>query len=145
MKTQRNHWNLLHSWWWFKIQTVLLLLSHVHISATPRTAACQAPLSMGFPRQEYCSGLPFPSPEDLPNPGIKPTSSALQSYSLLLSHWGSTLEDAMLSETGQSQEDSHTVWFHLCEVPREVAFTEAGSRTLVGKGWGGKREWELAV
>ena len=39
--------------------------------------ACQAPLSMGFSRQEYWSGLPFPSPGDLPNPGIKPRSPAL--------------------------------------------------------------------
>ena len=46
---------------------------------TLRTAACQAPLSMGFSRQEYWSGLPFPSPGNLPNPGIKamtPASSA---------------------------------------------------------------------
>ena len=41
---------------------------------TPWTVACQAPLSMGFPRQEYWSGLPFPSPGGLPDPGIKPTS-----------------------------------------------------------------------
>jgi len=40
--------------------------------ATPWTIACQAPLSMGFSRLEYWSGLPFPSPEDLPDPGIKP-------------------------------------------------------------------------
>ena len=39
--------------------------------------ARQAPLSMGFPRQEYWSGLPFPTPEDLPNPEIKPVSPAL--------------------------------------------------------------------
>ena len=44
---------------------------------TPRTIAHQAPLSMGFSRQEYWSGLPFPSPEDLPDPGIEPTSPAL--------------------------------------------------------------------
>ena len=47
------------------------------ILATPWTAACQAPLSMGFPRQEYWSGLPFPSPGDLPNPGTEPVSPAL--------------------------------------------------------------------
>jgi len=41
---------------------------------TPWTVAHQAPLSMGFSRQEYWSGLPFPSPENLPHPGIKPTS-----------------------------------------------------------------------
>ena len=48
--------------------------------------AHQAPLSMAFPRQEHWSGLPFPSPGDLPNPGIKPASPALQVGSLPLSH-----------------------------------------------------------
>ena len=43
---------------------------------TPWTVACQAPLSMGFSRQEYWSGLPFPASEDLPNPGIEPPSLA---------------------------------------------------------------------
>jgi len=43
---------------------------------------------MGFPRQEYWSGLPFPSPGDLPDSGIKPMSPALQPFSLLLSHPG---------------------------------------------------------
>ena len=43
----------------------------------PRTAAHQAPLPMEFPRQEHWSGLPFPSPEDNPNPGIEPMSPAL--------------------------------------------------------------------
>ena len=50
--------------------------------ATPWTVACQAPLSMGFFRQEYWSRLPFPSPRDLPNPGIEPTSRTLQEDSL---------------------------------------------------------------
>ena len=45
--------------------------------AIPWTVACQAPLSMGFPRQEYRSGLPFPSPGDLPDSRIKPEFSAL--------------------------------------------------------------------
>ena len=49
-------------------------LSHVQLFATPWTVAYQAPPSMGFSRQEYWSGLPFPSPGDLPNPGIKPRS-----------------------------------------------------------------------
>ena len=44
---------------------------------TPQTVACHASLSMEFSRQEYWSGLPFPSPRDLPNPGIEPESSAL--------------------------------------------------------------------
>ena len=50
--------------------------------------ACQGPLSMGFSRQEYWSGLPFPSPGDLPNPGIKPGSPVLQTDSLLTELWG---------------------------------------------------------
>ena len=53
------------------------LLSRVRLVATPWTAAYQAPLSMGFSRQDYWNGLPFPSPRDLPNPGIKLTSLAL--------------------------------------------------------------------
>ena len=48
------------------------------------TVACQTPQSMEFSRQEYWSGLPLPSPGDLPDPGIKPRSSALQADSLLL-------------------------------------------------------------
>ena len=51
--------------------------SCVRLFATPGTVACQAPLSMGFSRQEYWSGLPFPSPGDLPDTGIKPGSPAL--------------------------------------------------------------------
>ena len=49
---------------------------------TPWSTAHQAPLSMGFPREEYWSGLPFPFPGDLPDPGIKPGSPALQADSL---------------------------------------------------------------
>ena len=48
----------------------------------PRTVAHQAPPSMGFSRQEYWSGLPFPSPGDLPDPGIEPRSPALQADAL---------------------------------------------------------------
>ena len=53
------------------------LLSRVWLFVTPWTVAYQAPPSMGFPKQEYWSGLPFPSPGDLPNPGIEPRSPAL--------------------------------------------------------------------
>ena len=52
-------------------------LSHVRLFVTPRTVAHQAPPSMGFPRQEYWSGLSFPSPEHLPDSGIEPKSPAL--------------------------------------------------------------------
>ena len=58
------------------------LLSHVRLFATPWTVVYQAPLSMEFSRQEYWSGLPFPSPGDLPNLGIKPGSPTLQADAL---------------------------------------------------------------
>ena len=48
----------------------------------PWTVACQAPLSMEYSRQEHWSGSPFPSPDDLPDPGIKPVSPALQADAL---------------------------------------------------------------
>ena len=53
---------------------MLSRFSHVQLSATLWTVAHQAPLSMGFSSQEYWSGLPFPSPGDLPHPGIEPAS-----------------------------------------------------------------------
>ena len=57
-------------------------LIHVWLFATPWTVAHQAPWSMESSRQEYWSGLPFPSPGDLPNPGMEPGSPALQADSL---------------------------------------------------------------
>ena len=56
----------------------------IRLFATPWTVAYQASPSMGFSRQEYCSGLPFPSPGNLPDPGIKPRSPALQADSFNL-------------------------------------------------------------
>ena len=64
------------------ISLKIKLLSCVQLFATPWTVAYQAPLSMGFSRQEYWSGLPFPSPGDLPNPGIEPGPPALQTDAL---------------------------------------------------------------
>ena len=54
--------------------------SHVWLFVTLWIIACQAPLCMGFSRQEYWSGLPFPSPGDLPDPGVKPVSPALAAW-----------------------------------------------------------------
>ena len=70
------------------------LLSRVPVFETQWTVACQVPLSMEFWRQEYWSGLPFPSPGELPNPGIEPGSPALQADSLQncsQSHQGSLI------------------------------------------------------
>ena len=71
----------------FKWQVLLTLykvklLSRVRFFATPWTVAHQAPPSIGFSRQEYWSGLPFPSPGDLPDPEIEPRSPALQADAL---------------------------------------------------------------
>ena len=65
-------------------------LHRIQLLRLPWTIARQVPLSMSFPRQEYCSGQPFPSPGDFPNLGTEPVSSTLQVDSLLLSHQGST-------------------------------------------------------
>ena len=62
---------------------IVIVVSVCHL-----TVALQGPLSMGFLRQEYWSGLPFPSPGDFPDLGIEPGSPALQADSLPLSHWG---------------------------------------------------------
>ena len=65
--------------------TTVCMLSqfgYVQLFATPWTVPHHAPLSMWFPRQEYWSGLPFPSPSELPDPGIKPGSPTLQADSL---------------------------------------------------------------
>ena len=56
--------------------------NHLKLFETPWTAAHQAPLSMRFSRQGYWTGLPFPSPGDLPDPGIEPGSPALQADAL---------------------------------------------------------------
>ena len=69
------------------------LLSHVRLVATPWTVAYQAPPSMGFSRQECWSGLPFLSPGDLPDPGIKPRSPAWQADALPSEPPGKPLND----------------------------------------------------
>ena len=70
-------------------------LSRVRLCMTPWTVARQAPLSMGFSKQEYQSGLPFPSPGDIPDPGIQSMPPAWQVDSLLLSHLGSLTREAV--------------------------------------------------
>ena len=86
-----NDWKS-HSHYMISSDSISFFLSLVTKSCptleTPWTVACQAPLSMGFSRQEYWSGLPFPSPGDLPDPGIEPGSPALQADSLPTNLWG---------------------------------------------------------
>ena len=66
----------------YKAKVKVKSLSHVQLFATPWTVAYQAPLSMGFSRQEYWSGLPLPSAGDLPDPGMEPGSPAFQADAL---------------------------------------------------------------
>ena len=112
---------------------------------TPWTIACQAPLSMGFSRQEYWSGLPFPSPDDLTDPGIEPSSSALAGG--FFTEWATkeasdtcstmmNLEN-MLNERIQTQKES-IVLFHLYKVSSITKSIETGGRLIVaGWRWGG--------
>ena len=76
-------------------------LSRVQLFATPWTITYQAPPSIEFSRQEYWSGWPFPSPADLPNPGIEPGSPALQA-------------DALPSEPPGKQSKHSQVCVFLC-------------------------------
>ena len=71
-----------------KVKVKVKSLSRVRLFATPWTAAFQVPLSMGFSREEFWSGLPFPSPGDLPDSGIEPGSPALQVNALPSNHQG---------------------------------------------------------
>ena len=114
------------------------LFSRVRLFATLWTIAHQAPPSMGFSRQEYRSGLPFPSPEDLPDPGIKPRSPTLQADALtsespgkpniyiLLSHKNNEilsftamwmgLQNIMLSAISQTEKDKYHMLSLICGI-----------------------------
>ena len=84
-------------------------LSRVRLSVTPRTVACKAPLSMGFSRQECWSGLPFPPPGALHNPGIEPGSPAWQADSLLCELPGkSPAKGHMHGKRGPQRPKTHT-------------------------------------
>ena len=82
------------SGWGFilKSESKMKVLSCVRLFVTPWTAAYQAPLSVGFSRQGYWSGLPFPSPGHLPNPGIEPGLPHCWQTLYHLSHQGSLKE-----------------------------------------------------
>ena len=81
------------------------VLSRVRLFATPWTVARQAPLSMGFSRQRYWSGLPFPPPGDLPNPGVEPAS--LASPDLAVRPF---TREALIHRSPTLQEDSLFSW-----------------------------------
>ena len=73
-------------------------------SVTPWAVAHRVPLSMDFSRQKYWSGLPFPTPGDLPDPGIKPISPALQAVFYPLSHQGSPFLYRLISNSVRKED-----------------------------------------
>ena len=95
---------------------MLSFFSCVQLFALPWAIACQAPLSMRFSRQEYWSGLSFPSPGDLLDPGIKPTSPALAggfftnraTWKTLVPNWGEAWDDPL--EEGMAPHPSILAW-----------------------------------
>ena len=96
-------------------------LSRVRLAATPWTAAHQAPLSMGFSRQEYWSGLPFPSPGDHPDPGIEPKSPTLQPDALTSEPPGKPREGSgnpFQYSCMETPMDRGTWWATVCGVAR---------------------------
>ena len=85
-------------------------LSHVRLFVIQWTVAYRAPLSMAFSRQEYWSGVPFPSPGDPPNPGIEPRSPALRA-------------DALLSDPPRKPSDySFLIYFLLGQISSDLKF-----------------------
>ena len=85
---------------------VVYLLSCSDSFETPWTIAHQAPLSMGFSRQEHWSSLPFPSPGDLPDPGIKSVSPALQMDSLLTEPAGKPIFSSTCGQNAYCRDDN---------------------------------------
>ena len=103
------------------------LLSRVRLFVIPWTVAYQAPLSMGFSRQEYWSGFPFPSPGDLPNPGIEPRSPALQEDILIHTYkyiyngpqWNLYLTKVQIKWIGEC----HILWKFSCSSNLDIIYT----------------------
>ena len=112
-------------------------LSCVWLLATPWTAAHQAPPSMGFSRQEYWSGLPFPSPGDLPHPGMEPGSPALQADSLPTKPLGKSLI-WVLGIISSFTDHNNLLRWQLVFLPGEFH----GQRSLAGYSpWGCKESY----
>ena len=110
----------------------------MRLFVTPWTVAHQAPLPMGFPRQEYWSWLPFPVPGDLPDPGMEPTSPALQADSLP-SHWGSPSLDIRAATASRTVTTPAPPPWCDCTLP------EAGSKVTcsTSQDWNLER-WKIA-
>ena len=132
--TSKGVLTLFLLWWYYCMwKWKCWSLSCVLLFVTPRTIACQAPLSMGFSRQEYWSGLPFPSPGDPPDPGTEPRSPALQA-------------DCLPSEPPRNPDT--TAWQHpkLSVSEPQIFISHSwicrlATIDLVQKGWAGLQSW----
>ena len=118
------------------------LLSHVWLFAIPWTVVYQASLSMGFSKQEYWSGLPFPSPGDLPEPGIEPRSPALQADSLPSEECGSrwiyeTCKQLSVLNFFSSRKSKHTILWQTPRVGRDGNFTPWVTARVKQREWRG--------
>ena len=119
-------------------------LSHVRLFGTLWILAYQAPSSMEFSRQEYWSGLPFPSPADLPDPGIEPRSPALQTHALpseLLWKWEELISPSQILDHQKSCEIMTVYCLNsekaMATTPVLLSGKSHGRRTLVGcSPWG---------
>ena len=92
-----------------KVKVNMKLLSRIQLFSTLWTVAYQAPPPMGFSRQEYWSGFPFPSPEDLPNPRIEPWSLILQADTLPSEPPGNELIN-LISDSSAFSKSSLYIW-----------------------------------
>ena len=92
------------------VAVVVQLLNRVQLFVTPWTIAYQAPPSQEFPRQEYWNGLPFPSPGDLPDPGIEPTSPAWQVDSLPLNQLGNPYPHTLYNKKTTPMAPEQCTW-----------------------------------
>ena len=111
-----------------------LLLNRVEFYEISWTVARQAPLFMRFPRQEFWSGLPFPSPRDLPCPGIEPMSLALAGRFFMLNHQGSPgTKPKRTSRTDYGTPWSNTVLFCIQNCPQVEMFSGIYKRDI---SWG---------
>ena len=110
-------------------------LSHVQLFATLWTVALHAPLSLGFPREEYWSGLPFPSAGDLPDPGIKPTSPvspALQVDSLVTEPSGKPWIPDSLKQCKEGWGTNHSFPFSALFTQKRSSHLDAWSDSFLG-------------
>ena len=113
---------------------MLSCFSHVQLFATPWSVARQAPLSMGFSSQEYWSGVPCPSPEDLPHPRLEPMSPvapAWQADSLPLSYWISPTPPFTLRNFQKCLDHPFIEICRIKSVPDDRNLMDADSRNFI--------------